>query len=123
MLGLAVLRECAQAGLLLITPQTAFHSEQSMSEAREAAAAEVRRGILSMRAMSTVSSGALGSANPFSWADGLRFCVNKQLFSSLSCPASLSSIGSGSPSAYGNANFGKGIFHLFITMKLLARLL
>ncbi len=71
-----ILRECIEAGNLLITPETAYLSEQSVNEFREAAASEVRRAIMGMTASSAAASNPSSSLSTPNWTDALRYCLN-----------------------------------------------
>ena len=87
------LRECVQEGVLLLTPQVAHACEQYASEARQAAAAEVRRAALALAqsqahalALSASNSNSPGSGSlsgpgscgaEWTWLDALHGCVNR----------------------------------------------
>ena len=77
------LRECVQEGVLLLTPQMAHTCEQYATEARQAAAAEVRRAALAIaHSLSTAnttsnSSGSGSGGGEWTWLDALHGCVNR----------------------------------------------
>ena len=80
------LRECVQEGVLLLTPQVAHACEQYATEARQAAAAEVRRAALALATTLAPPQGACapayspGGSTPapeWAWLDALHGCVNR----------------------------------------------
>ena len=83
------LRECVQEGVLLLTPQVAHACEQYATEARQAAAAEVRRAALSLAHSLSATNTATSSNSPgsgsvsssgsgeWTWLDALHGCVNR----------------------------------------------
>lgn len=79
------LRECVQEGVLLLTPQMAHTFEQYATEARQAAAAEVRRAALALAQTQSPTQNASLSpisnstpvAGEWAWLDALHGCVNR----------------------------------------------